>query len=193
MSVFRVKLQNVDQGKLDINPVTSAAFTTSKQRTIYAMGPKKVNRKLADGDTFTDCNYWKRFAYPQVSLRRRLHRGRHRRRLGVQRRRFGKHCRLRCHVHSGHDLQHDQHHQLRDHVRPASPLHPGHEQRRLYRRHWRIERRHGYVVHSYGWRIAGAQHRRPVRHSDPSEVGFGHSDRYGSRRYPFGFQQLSVD
>jgi hypothetical protein len=67
MSVFRVKLQNVDQGKLDINPVTSAAFTTSKQRTVYVMGPKKTNRKLADGDTFTDCNYWKRFAYPTAS------------------------------------------------------------------------------------------------------------------------------
>jgi hypothetical protein len=41
---------------------------TSYQRTIYAMGPNKVNRKLKDGDTFTDSNYWKRFAYPQVSL-----------------------------------------------------------------------------------------------------------------------------
>lgn len=78
MSVFRVKLQRAGyQGQLDINPATNTsetygnvgtAFTTSKQRTVYVMGPKKINRLLIDGDTFTDSNYWKRFAYPQVSL-----------------------------------------------------------------------------------------------------------------------------
>jgi hypothetical protein len=51
----------------------NAAYTSggvwkvdSAQRTIYAMGPNKINRKLKDGERFTDCNYWKRFAYPQV-------------------------------------------------------------------------------------------------------------------------------
>lgn len=68
MSVFRVKLQNTDQGKLDINPSTSAQFATSIQRTIYVAGPHRTNRKLKDGDTFTDCNYWKRFSYPTVPL-----------------------------------------------------------------------------------------------------------------------------
>jgi hypothetical protein len=32
------------------------------------MGPNRINRLLLDGATFTDCNYWKRFAYPLVSL-----------------------------------------------------------------------------------------------------------------------------
>jgi hypothetical protein len=35
------------------------AHGSSYQRTIYVMGPNKVNRKLKDGDTFTDSNYWK--------------------------------------------------------------------------------------------------------------------------------------
>jgi hypothetical protein len=79
MSVFRVKLNNVDQGRLDLDPSTHPgspanygnlgnAFAVSKQRQIYVMGPKHVNRLLKDGDTFSDCNYWKRFAYPQVPL-----------------------------------------------------------------------------------------------------------------------------
>jgi hypothetical protein len=41
---------------------------SSGQRSAYIMGPNKVNRLLKDGDTFRDCNYWKRFAYPNVSL-----------------------------------------------------------------------------------------------------------------------------
>ena len=80
MSVFRVKLQNIAQGYMDLNPSTASAitannhsllgsaFTTSKQRTIYVAGPGRTYRKLFDGDQFTDCNYWKRFAYPQVPL-----------------------------------------------------------------------------------------------------------------------------
>lgn len=80
MSVFRVKLNNVNQGRMDLDPSTASAisggdftdlgsqFTTSKQRTIYVTGPNRTYRKLKDGDTFTDCNYWKRFAYPQVAL-----------------------------------------------------------------------------------------------------------------------------
>jgi hypothetical protein len=66
MSVFKVKLQNVNQGQLDMDPTTGKPFTVSKQRQVYVMGPRKINRLLKDGDTFTDCNYWKQFAYPQV-------------------------------------------------------------------------------------------------------------------------------
>lgn len=62
MSVFKVKLQNVpQQGYLDINPTTGLPFVTSIQRTMYCVGPNLTYRKLNDGDTFTDCNYWKRF------------------------------------------------------------------------------------------------------------------------------------
>jgi len=77
MSVFRVKLNNVGQGRMDLDPSShpgspapygalGTPFAVSKQRQVYVMGPKKINRLLKDGDTFTDCNYWKRFAYPQV-------------------------------------------------------------------------------------------------------------------------------
>lgn len=72
MSVFVVQLNNVGQGLLDKDPSTAAPgdlgthFTVSKQRQVYVMGPKKINRLLKDGETFTDCNYWKKFAYPNV-------------------------------------------------------------------------------------------------------------------------------
>jgi hypothetical protein len=59
MSVFRVRLTNSRQGLLDIH---------DNQRTAYIMGPNRINRKLKDGESFTDCNYWKRFAYPNVPL-----------------------------------------------------------------------------------------------------------------------------
>lgn len=39
----------------------------SAQRTMDSPGPKKTRRLLKDGETFVDCNYWKRFAYPQVT------------------------------------------------------------------------------------------------------------------------------
>jgi len=74
MSVFKVKLNNTAQGLLDkrfdagVEGAQGSQFTTSIQRTIYVAGPGKKYRKLFDGDTFTDCNYWKRFAYPQVPL-----------------------------------------------------------------------------------------------------------------------------
>lgn len=68
MSVFRVKLANAVQGKLETNPVTGLPFTTSVSRTINVTGPRRIQRQLKDGETFTDSNYWKRFAYPQVSL-----------------------------------------------------------------------------------------------------------------------------
>lgn len=58
MSVFRVKLTNSSQGIL----------SGANQRSVFIMGPNKINRVLKDGDTFTDVNYWKRFAHPQVSL-----------------------------------------------------------------------------------------------------------------------------
>lgn len=68
MSVFRVKLQMLpNQGQMDINPTTGLPFTTSIQRTMYVAGPRRIYRKLFDGETFTDCNYWKRFAQPQAS------------------------------------------------------------------------------------------------------------------------------
>lgn len=79
MSVFKVKLNTAgQQGTLDFDPSTATAvsagqglgsiFAISKQRTIYVAGPSRTYRKLKDGDQFTDCNYWKRFAYPQVAL-----------------------------------------------------------------------------------------------------------------------------
>jgi hypothetical protein len=58
MSVFKVKLTNSRQGTL----------SGAEQRTAYIMGPNRINRVLKDGEIFTDCNYWKRYAYPQVSL-----------------------------------------------------------------------------------------------------------------------------
>jgi hypothetical protein len=62
MSVFRV---NLDQGVGRtaggyLDPSKSGGY--SIQRTIYAPGPNKINRKLVDGSTFTDVNYWKRFS-----------------------------------------------------------------------------------------------------------------------------------
>jgi len=79
MSVFRVALNNTQQGLLDLDPSTATAgavtgqglgdqMNPSIQRGVYVMGPNLINRLLIDGDTFTDCNYWKRFAYPQVPL-----------------------------------------------------------------------------------------------------------------------------
>lgn len=79
MSVFKVKLQQLpEQGYLDFDPSTACPaspavpsclgepFTVSIQRTMYAYGPRLIWRKLNDGDTFTDCNYWKQFAFPQT-------------------------------------------------------------------------------------------------------------------------------
>lgn len=63
MSIFRVKLQNTAQGLMDVtsNVGSNTQNATSIQRTAYIMGPNKVNRKLVDGQTFQDCNYYKRF------------------------------------------------------------------------------------------------------------------------------------
>lgn len=71
MSVFKVDLNNKLQGYLDIDPLTGLPFDASNnnpsvQRTMYVNGPMKKIREVKDGTTFTDCNYWKRFAYPQV-------------------------------------------------------------------------------------------------------------------------------
>jgi len=68
MSVFKVAINNKEQGVLDIDPATGAQEIPSIQRTIYVAGPNRKIRELSDGATFTDCNYWKRFAYPQVPL-----------------------------------------------------------------------------------------------------------------------------
>lgn len=81
MSVFKVKLQNIKQGLLDMDPSThplsagTAAIygdlgdpeDVSLQRQIFVAGPNRTYRLLKDGEQFTDCNYWKRFAYPQVA------------------------------------------------------------------------------------------------------------------------------
>lgn len=81
MSVFQVQLQNVNQGLLDLDPSTNplaaggaevygqlgTPFAVSKQRQIYVAGPNRTYRLLKDGEQFTDCNYWKRFAFPQMA------------------------------------------------------------------------------------------------------------------------------
>ena len=68
MSVFRVKLNQGNQGTLDIDPATGVEFSTSVQRTMFVTGPNGKIREIADGTTFTDCNYWKQFAVPAVSV-----------------------------------------------------------------------------------------------------------------------------
>ena len=79
MSVFRVALNNTKQGLLDLDPSSASSGSVvgqglgtqaspSIQRGVYIMGPNLINRLLLDGETFTDCNYWKRFAFPQVPL-----------------------------------------------------------------------------------------------------------------------------
>jgi hypothetical protein len=80
MSVFKVALNSIAQGYMDLNPATATSISAldhsqlgsemspSIQRTIYVAGPNHTYRKLKDGDQFTDCNYWKRFAYPQCAL-----------------------------------------------------------------------------------------------------------------------------
>lgn len=68
MSKFRVKLNNSKQGKLDINSGAETNIDSlSLQRTIFVPGPRGIRRQLKDGDEFEDSNYWKQFAYPQVS------------------------------------------------------------------------------------------------------------------------------
>ncbi|NIQ15933.1 MAG: hypothetical protein GTO02_16525, partial [Candidatus Dadabacteria bacterium] len=75
MSVFKVKLNYPgEQGYLDFNPATASPgflgdqMQPSIQRTMWCTGPNLVYRKLFDGEVFTDCNYWKRFAFPQVPM-----------------------------------------------------------------------------------------------------------------------------
>jgi len=77
MSVFKVKLNNIQQGLLDLDPSTNTSetygqlgtvFAVSKQRQTWVAGPNRRYRLLKDGDQFTDCNYWKQFAYPQTTL-----------------------------------------------------------------------------------------------------------------------------
>lgn len=68
MSLFRVALNNTKQGTLDRNAYTNSQMSPSKQRQVYLTGPNNIKRELKDGDTFTDCNYYKRFCYPQCSL-----------------------------------------------------------------------------------------------------------------------------
>lgn len=89
MSVFRVQLQNIQQGQLDLDPSSHPAVLGSSaqygnigesfgtqnpnsgdaslQRQMFVAGPNRTYRLLKDGETFTDCNYWKQFAYPQTA------------------------------------------------------------------------------------------------------------------------------
>lgn len=57
MSKFKVKLNNSVQNTEEI----------AVQRTIFVAGPRGVRRSLKDGEIFEDCNYWKKFAFPQVT------------------------------------------------------------------------------------------------------------------------------
>lgn len=91
MSVFRVKVNNIAQGLLDLDPSTHplaagsgnspasygdlgepfgrdfpSSGAVSLQRQMWVAGPNGTYRLLKDGETFTDNNYWKRFAYPQI-------------------------------------------------------------------------------------------------------------------------------
>ena len=67
MSVFKVVLDNQYMGKLDSYVISSGLRSgASYQRTMFVAGPNGTYRELVDGSTFTDCNYWKRYAYPQL-------------------------------------------------------------------------------------------------------------------------------
>lgn len=68
MSEFRVKLNNSKQGLLDTDPSSpvNEQFPISMQRTMFVAGPNRKIRELKDGETFIDCNYWKRFAVPNM-------------------------------------------------------------------------------------------------------------------------------
>jgi len=72
MSVFRVAVNNKAQGVLDTDPSSGAQKVPSIQRTIYVAGPNRRVRELKDGTTFTDSNYWKKFAFPQCSLENQI-------------------------------------------------------------------------------------------------------------------------
>lgn len=58
----------LSQGALDTAIALSSThgYFPSLQRQMYAMGPNKTSRKLHDGDTFVDVNYWKRFTFPTL-------------------------------------------------------------------------------------------------------------------------------
>jgi hypothetical protein len=68
MSLFRVRLSNIDQGELDRDPFQHQ-MPTSIQRSIFVTGPNRVYHQLMDGSVFfEETNYWKQFAYPQVAF-----------------------------------------------------------------------------------------------------------------------------
>ena len=67
MSKFTVRLNQAGlQGQLDVygqatmNPESGPA-AVSLQRTVYIMGPDKINYLLNDGDSFVGNNYWLRY------------------------------------------------------------------------------------------------------------------------------------
>ncbi len=66
MSTFKVKLTGYGTGPTAQGALASAGGVD--QRSVWIMGPDRVNRELKDGAVFDDVNYWKRYAYPQVPL-----------------------------------------------------------------------------------------------------------------------------
>lgn len=68
MSTFKVKLVQGNQGVTTGGHVSDPAVSsgTTIQRTMEVTGPNLTRRILTDGETFEDCNYWKRFAHPQI-------------------------------------------------------------------------------------------------------------------------------
>lgn len=65
MSVFKV---NLNQSGIP-NPTDQSIINgNSIQRTVILTGPKGKKIRLKDGDTFTDCNYFKMYCYPAKSL-----------------------------------------------------------------------------------------------------------------------------
>lgn len=61
MSVFSVRLNPSNLGSGYVTD-TSATAGVSAQRSMDVTGPRGSRRLLADGETFTDCNYWLRYA-----------------------------------------------------------------------------------------------------------------------------------
>jgi hypothetical protein len=70
MSIFKVTITNTVEGNLDtaILGSTGPGTGTSIQRTAYITGPNLIDRQVVDGETFTDCNYWLQYCYPNVLL-----------------------------------------------------------------------------------------------------------------------------
>lgn len=63
MSVFTVRLHPSNRdSSVAADPAYNSTTGKSIQRTMEVTGPNLTRRILADGETFTSTNYWKRFA-----------------------------------------------------------------------------------------------------------------------------------